>query len=536
MKKQSMAKMLALLLVLGMILVGCSPAADTGSGNQGTATQETPAATDTGADGAAEPAGEDNELPFVELHVYMPGGEQVDQDLVNERLSEITRAKFNADFIIHHVDWGAWGDRISLMLSAGEAVDMVFDASFLGFVQNAGRNSYLPLDDILQRYGQDIIANTLPVYLESPKVNGITYGVACNKDITQDMGFYLIEEYATAAGITNADLARVRYLEDMEPLFEKALEVLPTGVTPIWNTINNTPNYVWAIGGTAQGEAEGLRNQEEMYLFRDHFLVLNYETGKVTPVWEFPSFKAQAELLQSWVNKGFFNADVTTTQQHWAEAAGTFMTSLATVTPMHHAFTQNGLGGTPLLTQAGVVKPGVIMAEFCGIALPVNSPHPERCMMILNEFFVTSDLMNTFTYGVEGVHWEKVSDNVITRLPDQPNYSPGTFWMMGTWFIGPYNSIYTWDDQDPDTYRNLAIFNAEKFVVEALFGFTFDSEPVKNELAAYMDVISRLMAPIINGVVDPGPAIEQLAKEAAAAGIDRIIAEYEAQYIAHQNR
>ena len=529
MKKKTVMVLLGLAMVLSLALVGCADNAPD-SGPAAAPPAATEAAADTGETQTVDAGGDaDDALPFVEVHWYFPSGDIIDMQVVQDEINVILEEKFNAHLIFNPTDWAVYGDRISLMLAAGEAVDMVYDATFLGWLQNVGRNSYLAVDDLLERYGQDILATTHPINLEAAKVNGVSFGVCADKDLTQDIGFWFAQEFADIIGLTAEEAESIHYLEDMEPLLERAVELLPAGVSPIFVSISQVPNFTWALGATREGAAEGLRNQTEMYLFRDDWLVLNYATGEITPVYEFPSFLSQAELIRSWYQRGFINADAATTQMTWQEPyiAGTSMTNVGTITPMHHGFQENT--GIPTMREPIVVKPGVITGEFGGPCIPVSAPNPERAMMIINEFHANVDIMNMWTYGVEGIHFTMYSENVIEPTDRFHDYSPGTFWMLGSWFGGPHNSIFTTTAEDPLTYSNLQEFNRTRFAIP-IVGFNFDTEPVRTEIAAHRDLMTRFMASIANGVVEPGPAIEQMRAEHQALGIDRIIEEYERQY------
>lgn len=476
-------------------------------------------------------AAEEN-LPFVEVNFYLPQAEQVDQKMVQDEINKILRPKYNCDLIIHPIDWAQWSQNQQMYLSSGEGIDMIYDAPFLGYWQDVGRKSYLPLDDLLQKYGQGIIKVSLPAYLESGKVNGVTYGVACNKDMTQDMGFWMIKELGDKLGITAEDLASIKYLEDMEPLLEKAKKGLPDGISPIYVSITRDGNFKWLMGTTRAGEADGLKDQQKNYLFRDDFVVLDYATGETKPIYEYDSFVKQCELLYSWFQKGYINSDAATSQMTWDEAwkAGKALMSVATLNPMQKGFVENGtqikVVGSPIN-----LKPGIISDIYGGISFPVSCKNPERAMMILNEFYTNADLMNLFTYGIEGVHYNKVSANVIKQSDKVLDYSPGSFWMIGNWFIGPEKSIYTTDTQDPNSYKDLEIYNKGCFVAPTM-GFTFDTEPVKNEIAAHRNVLSTYMNAVANGVVDPATAIEMMRQEDKAAGIDKILEAYKTQYLA----
>ena len=63
-----------------------------------------------------------------------------------------------------------------------------------------------------------------------------------------------------------------------------------------------------------------------------------------------------------------------------------------------------------------------------------------------------------------------------------------------------------------------------------LAGFTFDSAPVSTEMDMLAAAISEYMEPIYRGIVDYDENYDNAIAELKKAGLDTIIAEYQAQF------
>lgn len=70
--------------------------------------------------------------------------------------------------------------------------------------------------------------------------------------------------------------------------------------------------------------------------------------------------------------------------------------------------------------------------------------------------------------------------------------------------------------------------NAESAASAAL-GFAFDPTPVKTEMANVTNVIKELGYPLINGMIDPATTLPDFQQRLKDAGMDKIVAEAQAQ-------
>ncbi len=62
-----------------------------------------------------------------------------------------------------------------------------------------------------------------------------------------------------------------------------------------------------------------------------------------------------------------------------------------------------------------------------------------------------------------------------------------------------------------------------------LSGFVFDSSSVQTEIANVTSVVTEMLKPLVTGSVDPETTVPQFLERLKTAGVDKIIAEKQAQ-------
>lgn len=178
-----------------------------------------------------------------------------------------------------------------------------------------------------------------------------------------------------------------------------------------------------------------------------------------------------------------------------------------------------------------MTQPTITTGDTSGAMLAISrtSENPEKAMQVINLLHSDPVVNNLLNFGIEGTHYVKKegSDSIIS-LPEgtDPNnrtYNPGAQWQLGNQFLN-----YLWDNEDPEKWDKFKDFNARGVKSPAL-GFTFNSQPVKNEIAAVNNVNKQFKPALTSGAVDPNEMIPKYADKLKAAGIDKIIAEKQKQ-------
>ncbi len=205
---------LAVCMLFGVILAGC-----------GTAKEE-PAATDggnvttagtTAAAGETSAAPEAPKLDPYELNCYFLAPQVKDLPLVQEEVNKLLKEKINATIKLNYFWWDSYQDKQKLIVASGEKVDTMFSPSWWGYNTFVAQKAWLELDDLLQQYGKDIIANINPAYLKAPIINGKLYGIPTSKDMFGNGGVLVNKALADKYGF---DFSNVKEPKDFEPMLQ----------------------------------------------------------------------------------------------------------------------------------------------------------------------------------------------------------------------------------------------------------------------------------------------------------------------------
>jgi putative aldouronate transport system substrate-binding protein len=313
------------------------------------------------------------------------------------------------------------------------------------------------------------------------------------------------------------DLSTVKTWSDLEPLLKTVKENEPD-MTP-WFISNSDGNGI-------------LSNIDWDYLGDASVPGVISKTDKDTKVLnevDTTRFKDAAALIRKYFKAGYINKDAATNTVFPKDQAKTGKVFMWTdgLKPGKDAETV-GYVGFPLV-QADLTVPTITTGDAAGAMLAISktSKNPNKAMQVINLLHSDKYLNNLLNYGIEGVHYVKKSDNIIDLPagvdPANRTYNPGAQWQLGNQFLN-----YLFANEDPQKWAKFQEFNSKGIKSPAL-GFTFNSEPVKNEIAAVNNVNMQYKPALTSGSVDPDKKIPEFAAKLKSAGIDKIIAEKQKQ-------
>ena len=487
-KKWSMA--MSMLLAGSLVLTACSGGNNTPSNQPGTDGQ-----TQTGDNGGEAP---------VELVWYTIGTPQKDLAKVNEEINKYTLEKINATVKMNMLDWGEYSQKLQVMTASGESMDIMFTASWaFDYVQSARKGAFLPINDLLESHGQGILDVLDPAFLEGSKVDGVNYGVPANKELpAQEVWRFnqqLVDKY-------DLDISQVSTLESLEPLLKTIKENEPN-ITPLAIAKDFMPlaGYDYLI--------------EKMPMA----VKLDSEDYQVVNILETPEMKQELQTMRKFYQAGYIPTEVATldTMQD-ALNAGTWFTDRAATQPFADNLWSASLGYPIVSTPAS--EPTIYNWSVMGSmqAISANSKHPEKAMEFLNLLNTDPVLRNMVDSGIEGVHFNKVGDNVAENLPESKNYDMPTFSLGNVLltYLNPEDPENKWDE-----FRT---FN-EAGVPSPILGFNFDTSSVTTEIASLQNVKEEFWSAIMTGTVDPEEYTAKAIEKFKAAGLDRVMEEAQRQ-------
>lgn len=486
--------------LIAALIAGCGGNANpASSGNKG------------GNQGDTQP-GEDSKLPPYEVKLVFYGPEQKDLELVEKEMSKITLEKINATVKLERIEPAAWDQQTILMLTGKEQVDLIVTGS-TAFSRQVAQGQLLPLDDLLQSHGQDIIKAFQPEILEATKVDGKIYAIPSIRDFASNaivmMRKDLLDKY-------NLDASTIKSLDDLDPFFE-AIKKNEPNVTPLGKPGASTPIINRVL-------------ENEWDLLSDSIGVLeNLDSLKVVNLFETPEYEKLVKTTRRWYEAGYISKDAATSTDTAVDLikANIGFAVISKGKPGALAQTEHRVNTKLELVDLGhqITSTTSITAIMLGI--PTNSKNPERAMMFLNLLNSDPDLVNLIDWGIEGKHYVKVNDKQIDFPPGVDASNSGYNLRQG-WMFGNQLLSHTWITDNPELWTEMDKYNRESKKSAAL-GFTYNPSPVKTELAAITNVVKQYQSGLENGSLDPEINLPKFNAALKTAGIDKVIAEKQRQ-------
>jgi putative aldouronate transport system substrate-binding protein len=497
------------------VLAACAPAAPAAEPTQAPESEKPAEATK-----APEPTKEPEpvkapELAPYEIRYVMVGSIQKDQDAVQEALSALLTEKINATVKLDMQDWGAYTDKVNLMVSSGEVVDVMFVCPWLApsYIQLISNGALAPLDELLETSAPETKKDVPAGAWEATKVDGKIYGVPNQQIWVKPFGPWILKSLAEKYSFS---LDSVNKLEDLEPFFAAVKE--------------GEPDIFASGGGSYIGEYFGF----DPIVTQTSQVSIKYDDKdlKVFNAYATPEFKGLVELMRKWYLAGYFPKDkIPDADRDPMMKAGKFASGLLGVVKPGGTLEVKVRWGIDVIDKnlsPIFMTTASVTATMTGIG--ATSKDPERAMMFVNLLNTDKEVYNLLCKGIEGKHWVWVdqANNIIGPGPDQANYTPGLDWEFGNVFNAYYNSK---DYADIKFNESTQALNAGAASSAAL-GFAFNPDPVKTELAQVEAVVKEIGDPLIGGMADPadaGVGVDAFVKALNDAGMEALMAEAQSQ-------
>ena len=448
---------------------------------------------------------------------------------VEEAVNAYVEPLIGAKVSYHIIGWGDWNDKAINALQSGEKMDLIFTADWEGYGVEVSGGLLMPLDDLLDQYGQGI-KETLPqTFLDGVKVNNVLYGIPTNKELCVPEGFIVNKTAAAAIGWdVTADDPSIKTTADLEPWLAKYKEMFPDkypylmdGQAGRWADEPWCPD--WA-GMQSNSIAMKMAKGEDG----------NFDET-IYSIFATPEQEEHIRLMYDWGKKGYISPDAALTSFDYN---GTFGRGdfLVFAQPLKG----NGIKAAEMYQANATaefecveitMQPKYVVTTHAGgsmFAIPVTCKNPEAAMKYLNLMHSDKTLVNLMLFGAEGKNYTKIDENTVEVTPDANWYGVHG----GAWTVGNTLLQYVTKGEDPQKNALLQSY-ADDAIATASLGFRFVKDNVADQIAAVDAVVSEMANPLMCGQVDPDdPAlgIEALKTALTEAGMDDIIAEVQAQY------
>ena len=548
MKKRTICLLLAMIMVLSIVLAGCSRTAETPAADATPATTEPAETTDNtetpeAPEETAEPALEQKTIQLM----ITGAGKQANSDKVwaafNEQLQQYV-PNTTVEFI--DVPFEEYSEKFSQVLASGEGVDLAWTGWLVDKPTNINDGNLMPLDDLLAAYGQGIVdvlgENVVEIHRNAD--GNIYYLPSWQGLCGERRGWLVVTEIAELAGDT--------WIEDTEAALNKWRNNY-SGIEDFQAVLDQATKYLAAAkeagklgAGINTGRAFGWSMYNGMYSFLGvggAEIGITYCDGTFTVKDGVAGehYKLYAKTMADWYKEGYIRSDIMsvdtstlTTPKNGEITDTTYVFSCdpyLTEADQDAVTADAGMDMTYLPVEENA---SLILGGDTSYAIPYCADEPERAMMVLNAIYSQPDLYNTLIYGIEGEDYTKNADGTITTSYAGASPTADDSYGIQRWIIGSCKNALINNGTDPNYYADLEALE-ETARVNPFMNFTFDRTNVEGICASLLNVYYEYGPQLDNGVA--GDNWEELYNNYMAArkdaGIEELVTEFQNQLNAY---
>lgn len=507
--------LLLCLVFLFSLLAGCGqqtvPAASTSPSAQATAEAVTT--------NASTPAPVQGEPVSLVLCKPIWGDKTADDPSVKLIQAEILK-KLNIDLtIVGQQNPADQEEKPKLMLASGEQLDMFNMGDWTKYMKN---DTIIPLNDLLDQYGKDIVANAHPDSFrlrtsKDGKIWAIPYEqfpvsvcVLMRQDWLDELGLKVpttIAEYETV----------------IQAFKEKKND---QGFVPLWAGVTETA-FLGSFVKTA----------DKNWLDTD---------GKIKPPFMAAGYKDYLAKMQEWLKKGYLHKELATMQYQQAVdtfnagGSGVMMNWLNSIEGNEASLKakqpDGKLVGVPPLkgTEKGMYSSD--LPYGWGTVITKSCKNPEAAMKLMNYTSGTDEGYLLTVFGVEGTQWEWVDKEkgIAKELGDPKSelyLFAGGETSLTTGFLTKFFSKYAVSQKDKDFMGWLNDPTKVNTAFPVDFGVIYDVEQMasKDKFAGLDTFITEAKWNVILGT-KPADSWDATVQEWMDKGGTGWIDDYTAQY------
>lgn len=445
--------------------------------------------------------------------VFTSGDTPADWPEVEEKLNELSIKELGVTCEYKFMT----AEQISLAMNAGEYFDICFTCDWYNdFATNVANEAFLDLTDLVAEYGKEM-SELMPSNIWiGGKVGDKLYAIPHVKDYGIEV-FWILDSdyYLNQKGLEQDSYISFEGIEEYLKMYKEdypddyPLKLAKGGITSWLNGIADWVNQTYYIG--LDIDAEGTDDQ---YTIKSAL--------------DIPRFTNRLKTIHSWYEKGYINPDAAVTETYPRSTAGVVQSG------------QGWFGAETVWSNARQKASyisrydGPFLATYsvrgAMTAISSSSEHPVEAMKMINLMNSNAEYRTVARYGIEGKHYEVVSEGVVARteLGNQNMflnaYGQGTY-ALGPVEASPFESV----PADPEQWTKLVDRYEAEAIVSPIMGFTFDITPVSNECMAMANVWQQYIYELQTGTSNPDEVFPELRAALEAVGLQTVLDEAQSQ-------
>lgn len=451
------------------------------------------------------------------MYAIMSGGIPKDIYKVQEAVNKITIPEIGVQVNLKPAASSNYAEQINLTLASGDKVDLITTAGSNIWTNLTNEKQVLPLDVLLQEYGQGILEEVPQKILNGTKISGKTYGISVNSVKTGNFGIIMRQDILEKYNLIEKaeQLKAVSDVMDMEENFEILESIFAT-------VKENEPDMIILYPQSFQLAAnyDNLSDTLGVVMGDEDLVVENYYASE--------AYRTICEKAFEWGEKGYIIPELATTNETDLSLLQSGNLFAYFDNPGCDKKTEKDNRSGYVLMHIPLKLPTISTSSVIKIAncIPKNSSEPEAAMKFLNLLYTNEELVNLMCYGIEGSNYIVEEDGRL-NYPEGTNestsgYSPSQPWMYGNYMLSKYWSGTVITHEDEERFIDSAS-------VSPCYGFVFDSTDVQRQIVVCTSVVAEYANGLQMGILDPREKLPEFLKALEKSGIQDIIDEKQRQ-------
>ena len=435
------------------------------------------------------------ELPEVDL-IYWCGcnPDQKDAELVLGEVKRVAKEALNVNLNMVIVATSEIKEKFNKAMAAQERIDLTWTGYIQPIQELVNLGALMPLDDLMEKYGQDLIASLGTDLLNAHRqADGKLYQFPAWQGMVGSRSALYVVKAAVDATVGEAWVAEMEklmndncYIYSVEAhaaVYDKFEELLAAAKDA--GKLGLGYNTGYSLNGWWNHTTVSVGTYGRVAQFDETFTVI--------PAAESVTTKYVYQKMAEWYDKGYIRQDVASVDngsEEWTRGWSDPVSDQCYINYSHNGFTDD-----LSKEMAGWTKPLYAMhcqphcwtslGQATGTSIPFTAKEPERAMMFMN-WLVTKDekaieFYNLYSYGIEGKHYEWNEAHTDIKVFGGDGQATSEFaWGQRPWMLGTLLNAYSCPAYPAWYYKELIALQKEA-PTSPLLGFTFDYGDVETE-------------------------------------------------------
>ena len=509
---------IAFMVILAFV-ISCQPTKQAESGQTPTTADSLQTETESSSSANQNEQNQvQEELPFIELIMYLVGDGSPGCDEVSERMNDTLKNTINTTVELRHLPWADYESQYQLLFAANENFDCVYTASWTGYASLVLKNAYTEITkDMLLQLAPGILDSLPSEAWTQCMVNGKVYMVPTTYN---EALFPLVTIRADLR--KKYDIPEIKSWNEFEQyndaILENEKDMIPLQMSTYYNL-----DSIW-------GQSEFLQG----VLMTPFCYKMDDPNPTIFNMYELDSYHEYISMLRRWYLKGYWTNEVLLDNYQPGDlfengrTAGVVLNCMNTVDV--HANVEASNPDWELESFDPTFGKGACMLtafNASGVGIPASSQNLERALKFIELARTNKELNQLLCKGIDGFHWKDIGNSYIDKLNVAPKDvypdSEGLTWAFrNTEFQQYYKSISPAVDTVTEERFNMNIRHP-------LQGFNFNSTDYSNEIAAMTNIYQQYGYPLMMGLTDPEEGFETIIQKLNEAGLEKVMIELQKQ-------